>query len=68
MINRDLKGTWWWGYLHSNGTVQLKAWHGDHEDYTGDCKDNPFVLKVVRPFEADTREKAWQILNESINN
>lgn len=68
MIDRNLKGTWWWGYLHSNGTVQLKSWHGDHEDYTGDCKDNPFVLKVVRPFEADTREAAWKLLNENINN
>lgn len=48
----------WWGYLHSNGTVQVKRWLGDHKDYTEDCIGNPFVKKVVRPFEAIDRETA----------
>jgi hypothetical protein len=52
----------WWGYEHSNGTAQLKRWLGDHEDYTGDCAGNPFVIKVVKPFEALTREAALEIL------
>ena len=51
----------WWGYLHSNGTVQLKRWFGDHADYT-DCKGNPFVKHVVPPFESDTSAKALEIL------
>ena len=42
----------YWGYLHSNGTIQVKRWLGDHADYTSDCFGNPFVLKVVRPFIA----------------
>lgn len=52
----------WWGYLHSNGTVQIKRWFGDHEDYKGDCYGNPFVQIVVPPFEADSRDEALKIL------
>ena len=56
----------WWAYLHSNGTVQLKRWSGDMRDYTEDCEGNDFVLQVVRPFEADTREKALEIANQRL--
>lgn len=56
----------WWGYLHSNGTVQVKRWFGDHEDYTGDCIGNPFVLEVVRPFEANSHEEALKIIVERL--
>jgi hypothetical protein len=52
----------WWGYLHENGTPQLKRWFGDVRDYTEDCENNPFVLEVIQPFEAETREEAWEIL------
>ena len=48
----------WWGYLHQNGTVQVKRWFGDHKDYTDDCEGNSFVIQVVRPFSADSREQA----------
>lgn len=48
----------WWGYLHQNGTIQVKRWFGDHKDYTEDCQGNEFVLQVVPPFAAATREQA----------
>lgn len=51
----------WWAYLHANGTVQVKRWFGDHADYTDDCTGNDFVQKVVKPFEASTREEAEEI-------
>ena len=51
----------WWAYLHQNGTIQLKRWFGDHGDYTTDCDGNPFVQKVVKPFEASSREDAYAI-------
>lgn len=51
----------WWAYLHANGTLQLKRWFGDHQDYTTDCQNNPFVLDVVTPFAADSREEAIAI-------
>ena len=54
----------WWGYLHQNGTIQLKRWFGDHKDYIDDCEGNPFVLKVVEPFEANTREEALIIISD----
>jgi hypothetical protein len=53
----------WWGYLHSNGTMQVKRWFGDHKDYTDDCIGNTFVVQVVKPFEADTREEAVMIID-----
>ena len=56
----------WWGYLHSNGTPQLKRWFGDHEDYTGDCEGNPFVQKIVKPFEANSFEEALEHLREEL--
>lgn len=37
----------WWGYLHQNGSIQLKRWFGDHKDYTEDCEGNDFFLKVA---------------------
>lgn len=52
----------WWGYLHQNGTVQLKRWFGDHKDYTEDCEGNDFVQRVASPFAAETREKAYAML------
>lgn len=52
----------WWGYLHQNGTLQLKRWWGDHADYTTDCEGNDFVEAVKPPFEADSREEAMDIL------
>lgn len=58
----DLNDIWWWGYLHSNGTIQVKRWFGDHKDYTDDCDDNDFVVRVVRPFVAKSREEAAGIV------
>jgi hypothetical protein len=57
---------WFWGYLHSNGKPQLKRWFGDHEDYTGDCIGNPFVLKIVKPFQAESYTEALEILEKKI--
>jgi uncharacterized protein YndB with AHSA1/START domain len=48
----------WWGYLHQNGSIQVKRWFGDHADYTTDCEENDFVQGVVKPFAAKTREEA----------
>jgi hypothetical protein len=56
----------WWGYLHSNGTVQAKRFLGDHRDYTDDYKGNDFVVDVVPPFNADSREEALKILRERL--
>lgn len=56
----------WWGYLHQNGTVQIKRWFGDHKDYTEDCDGNDFVQRVVEPFKAGSREEAERIIVERL--
>ena len=57
----------WWGYLHSNGSTQVKRWWGDHKDYTDDCIGNPFVLRVIKPFEAESREDALETIEKRIH-
>jgi len=67
MIGNDkMQETMWWGYLHQNGSIQLKRWFGDHEDYTGDCEGNDFVQRVVRPFAAATQKEALEILTQRL--
>jgi len=56
----------WWAYLHQNGQIIVKRWFGDHKDYTDDCYGNEFVLKVVKPFEAATREEAEEYAKKNI--
>jgi hypothetical protein len=57
----------WWGYLHSNGKIQVKRWFGDHKDYTDDCEGNDFVQEVVRPFEAETWEEAEKFITKQLS-
>jgi hypothetical protein len=58
----DPKDIMWWGYLHQNGTVQVKRWFGDHKDHTEDCEGNEFVLQVVKPFTAPNYDEAQKII------
>ncbi len=55
-MNRD--DLWFWAYLHQNGKVQVKRWHGDHADYREDCYDNPFVERIKTPFRAQNMQEA----------
>jgi hypothetical protein len=66
MIEKNLQGLWFWGYLHSNGTVQVKRWFGDHDDYTRDCEGNEFVKKVVMPFTADNFDEAKEYITKKL--
>ena len=56
----------WWAYLHQNGSIIVKRWFGDVKDYTDDCEGNDFVLQVVQPFTANTREEAEQIAKDRL--
>ena len=66
MLKIDPYAIWWWGYLHSNGQLQLKRWFGDHADYTTDCEGNPFTVKVCKPFMAPDREYAMAELKDRL--
>lgn len=56
----------WWGYLHSNGTIQVKRWFGDPKDYKDDCEDNPFVIEVFTPFFAASRKEAEEVIGKRL--
>lgn len=56
-----------WAYIHTNGSLLIKRWFGDHRDYTDDCIGNPNVLQVVRPFEADTKEEAYMNIERHLD-
>ena len=63
----NMHSNMWWGYLHQNGTIQLKRWFGDHKDYTDDCIGNDFVQRVVKPFDAPDGDSAMRILEKRLN-
>jgi hypothetical protein len=46
----------WWGYLHTNGSVQVKPYF-DRQD-VDEAMESPFVQGVYRPFLATSREDA----------
>ena len=46
----------WWGYLHTQGTIQAKRFFSDLD--TQEAEESPFVQKVIYPFEAENREEA----------
>ena len=56
----------WWAYLHANGKVIPKRWFGDHKDYTKDCEDNDFVVKVLQPFECNDRDTALEYATKKL--
>jgi hypothetical protein len=56
----------WWGYLHVNGTLQVKAYYSVSQ--IEDAEESPFVKTIILPFKADTREEASMIINKKIRN
>jgi len=63
MPNGDLM---WWGYLHQNGSIQVKRWFGDPNDYQDDCYHNEFFLQVVKPFPSPSREVALEHITKEV--
>jgi len=49
----------WWGYLHTNGKVQVKRYF-DARDLS-DAEESDFVQRITQPFDADDREEALEI-------
>lgn len=56
----------WWGYLHTNGSIQLKRYFDD--SYIQDCRDSEFVRKYTSPFEAANREDALEVVQQLWSN
>ncbi len=47
----------WWGYLHTNGTVQVKRAFSDLAADMADAQSSPFVRRVYGPVLARRRER-----------
>ena len=57
----------WWGYVHANGSIQIKRWFGDQRDID-EAKESDFVENTYGPFKAVGREGAKariQVLHEA---
>ena len=53
---KHAEGDKWWGYIHQNGTIQVKRYFGPND--LQDADESPFVKRVFQPFIADGREAA----------
>lgn len=52
----------WWGYIHTNGSIQVKRYFGILD--TLEAEESPFVKTVIYPFEAEGREDAIQYVKD----
>lgn len=46
----------WWGYLHTNGSVQLKRFFSFQD--LEEAGESPFVQRYTQPFDATDRDDA----------
>jgi len=55
----------WWGYLHTEGTLQVKRYF-DSRDLE-EAKESDFVVAVHGPWPAKNREEAITKLKEDLH-
>lgn len=54
----------WWGYIHTNGSIQVKRVFDDR-DYQlclEDARESPFVSRIIPRFNAESRDDAIRII------
>jgi len=54
----------WWGYIHVNGSLQVKRFFGWQDMEEAD--ESSFVKKTAGPFEAKNRQDALTKLKEEL--
>jgi hypothetical protein len=54
----------YWGYLHTNGIIQVKRYFG-YQDILN-AKESSFCGKIVGPIQALNREDAYTIIKQLI--
>lgn len=59
-----MEGLRWWGYLHINGSIQVKRYFDN--SYQQDCTESNFVVNWTQPFEAESRAEAIKIVEEKL--
>jgi len=55
----------WWGYLHVEGTLQVKRYFGPMD--ISEAQESPFVDIVAGPWECKNREEAIEKLKRAVN-
>lgn len=55
----------WWGYIHENGSLQVKRYFGP-EDLI-EAQQSPFVRSVHGPWEVNNRDEAIEKLKADNN-
>ena len=60
-MNTDLQ---WWGYLHTNGSIQAKRYFGPED--ISEANASPFVQSVCGPFDAKSRDEAIEIITNRL--
>ena len=64
MIENMVKNLWW-GYIHINGSVQVKRYF--NPDDLKEARESDFTEIVQGPFAAATREDALKKLDSLVN-
>jgi hypothetical protein len=54
----------WWGYLHENGSLQVKRYFGPVD--LSEARESPFVQRVFGPWQVDSREEALKRLEKAL--
>jgi len=57
-------GNQWWGYLHKNGSLQVKRCGSRLESH--EAYGSPFILIVCGPWPADSHEEAIECLKREL--
>lgn len=57
---------YWWGYLHVEGSIQVKRYHNNFPEDIEDARISPFVKQVFGPFQALDREEAIRTIQQMI--
>ncbi len=52
--------TQWWGYRHTNGSLQVKRYFDDRD--IQEARESDFVVRTAGPFYANNREEALYVL------
>ena len=52
----------WWGYIHSNGSLQVKRYFGPKD--LSEARESPFVERVYGPWKVNGREEALEMLKK----
>lgn len=66
-FNEYFKENKWWGYLHTNGKVQVKKVFSPSalSNYIEDADESPFVKNMIRdPIEANDYDDALQKIGD----